>query len=1016
VAVFLQAASAGVMFFIARAPGWERVRLMAAIALTAGLYSAIDVWFYTALDDLAVRAQLVRVNLFVAGLHAAMWMRFTYADESGRVRSMPAWTRWVTLGMLGTSAVANAADLVLDYTRFTHVQVPWLGLDERTYAFSGAGDAVALMTLVVIMLSLARHVRRTQRGEAGALGIVIGLSLYAVCIVEEALVASGEIPFMYLGSPGYVFAVLPLTIQLLKRFGDDARRLAELSTRLSTEVEVRTVERDEARDSLLEQQRLAALGRLAAGVGHEINNPLQYVAFQLEEARASLGTSVTPAVATALQEALDGTQRIAQVVTSLRTYGVRREQFGAVALPDVIRTALRIASPHVRHDATLRTEFGDAPPVLGDDGQLVQMIVNPLVNAVQALSASGATTRNVTLRTMTGLDGWAEISITDTGPGFDDSVLPRLGEPYVTTRAQHGGTGLGLFVTRGLVDAHGGTLTLRNAVDGGAEVLIRLPAAPRDVAPTVARAETTTPQAVRAATVPEHDITSPQVLLVDDEPELLAVMERVLVRLGYTVTVAPDGESALALARTATFDVVISDLMMPRMSGAAFAERLAEEVPALRRRFVVMTGGAVTASDEAFLQREDIVVVNKPVGVHSLSNALTRALSVPLALLLVLSACATTTRAPEVPEAVRRVAGADSVRVQQLPGATRLLQVTWLPRDDRAGPWRASVLEIPRAACVTLGAVKGTGTAIGRTRTSELLAQVPAEQRAIAAVNADFFAFTPAGVPTGAHVERGRVVSGPGARPVFVIDSGGAPHIVTLRTDGWVAHRDRRVALAAWNRWPATGLALLDAQWGVPRDSTADSAVIVSARRLDAQRVIVLSGAPPVSARGDTVLLLASTGRALERAFLQSVRAGDTLAVHTALGPVAPRDAVGGFPLLLSRGQRSSTLDRDGAASFRGVNPRTAIGWNARTIWLVVIDGRQPAWSVGTTTAETADVLAALGADEALNLDGGGSSALVVRDPRTGATQVVNRPSDATGERAVGNALVVYDRCSAPAR
>ncbi|MCU0617473.1 MAG: response regulator, partial [Gemmatimonadaceae bacterium] len=746
VAVFLQAASAGVMFFIARAPGWERVRLMAAIALTAGLYSAIDVWFYTALDDLAVRAQLVRVNLFVAGLHAAMWMRFTYADESGRVRSMPAWTRWITLGMLGTSAVANAADLVLDYTRFTHVQVPWLGLDERTYAFNGTGDAVALLTLFVIMLSLARHVRRTQRGEPGALGIVIGLSLYAACIVEEALVASGEIPFMYLGSPGYVFAVLPLTVQLLKRFGDDARRLAELSTRLSTEVEVRTVERDEARDSLLEQQRLAALGRLAAGVGHEINNPLQYVAFQLDEARAALGPTPPPDVVTALQEALDGTQRIAQVVTSLRTYGVRREQFGAVALHDVVRTALRIASPHVRHDATLHTELGDVPLVLGDDGQLVQMIVNPLVNAVQALAASGATTRIVTIRTATGLDGWAEISISDTGAGFDDSVLPRLGEPYVTTRAQHGGTGLGLFVTRGLVDAHGGTLTLRNAATGGAEVLIRLPAAPPNVVLPVARTESTSDEVSDPTVVPRRDTATSHVLLVDDEPELLTVMERVLTRLGYQVTVAPDGESALALARTTTFDVVISDLMMPRMSGATFAARLADEVPALRRRFVVMTGGAVTANDEAFLQREDIVVLNKPVRVQSLSNAVTRALSVPLALLLVLGACRTTTRGPELPAAAPRVAGADSVRVQTLSGATRLLHLTWLPRDERAGPWRASVLEMPRTACVTLGAVKGAGTAIGRTRTSDLLARLPAEARAIAAVNADFFAFTDRGV------------------------------------------------------------------------------------------------------------------------------------------------------------------------------------------------------------------------------------------------------------------------------
>lgn len=615
VSVFLQAASIGLMFFIARAPGWERVRLMAGIALTGGIFSAVDVWFYSVVDDLALRAVLVRVNLFVAALHAAMWMRFTYADAGGTVRSMPAWTRWMTLGMLLVSGVATAGDFVLDYGEFTRALVPWLDIDERIYAFSDVGDSVALLILVLLGTSLVRHIRRMRRGERGALGIVIGLTVYALCILEEALVASGQLQFMYLGSPGYVFAVLPLTIQLLTRFGDDAKRLAELTAQLSTEVEERTVERDEARESLLEQQRLAALGRLAAGVGHEINNPLQYLLFQLEELRAMLGPTAPAAARDALREALDGARRIGGVVTSLRTYGVRQESFHRVALQGVVETALLIASPKVRRTATLKSELGPVPDVLGDEGQLVQILVNPIVNAAQALAASDCAERLVTISTSTGADGWAEVRIGDTGPGFDADVLPRLGEPYVTTRARDGGTGLGLFVTRGLVAAHGGTLDLSNREGGGAEVRLRLPPAPAD-APAARSGEPVAP----AAVVPVR------VLVVDDEPVLLSVLQRLLARLGHRVRIAADGEAALALLAQEPFDVVVTDLMMPGMSGAVLAERLEAEHPVLRKRLVVMTGGAVTMEDQAFLSRDDVVVVNKPVGVAELSAALGRAL------------------------------------------------------------------------------------------------------------------------------------------------------------------------------------------------------------------------------------------------------------------------------------------------------------------------------------------------------------------------------------------------------
>lgn len=612
VAVFLQAASAGVMFFIARAPGWERVRLIALIALSAALYSCVDFWFYLNVDDLPLRALLVQVNVAVGALHAAAWMRFTFSDASGRVRSMPWWTRALAIGAPLIAVVVIPFDVMVDRSRMVHVEVPWLGLDERTYGLSDLGNALVAVILGVLSVSLVQHVRRMRRGEPGAAGIVAGLTIFLLFFIEEGLVATGVIKFMYLASPGYVFAVLPLTVQLLQRFVDDARRLSALSARLTSEVEKRTVERDEARESLVEQQRLAALGRLAAGVGHEINNPLQYLLFHLEELRGTLGPEHGVTVRDSLQQAIDGARRIGRVVTSLRAYGARSERFTPISLQDVVQAAVRIASPQLRHRVQLRTMLQPTPLVLGDEGQLVQMIVNPLVNAAQSLATvHDGRDATVTVTTRTTDDGQAELLVADNGPGFDPSVLPALGEPYVTTRAHDGGTGLGLFVTRGLVAAHGGTIALENTATGGAVVRIRLPAAP-----------VTAMQDAPTGHVDVQPLPPSRVLVVDDEPALLAVMQRALGRMGHTVQLAPNGRAALALADAQPFDVVVSDLMMPEMSGAGLATALADRHPALRHRLIVMTGGAVTPDDEAFLWREDIVVVNKPVSLVELEAAM----------------------------------------------------------------------------------------------------------------------------------------------------------------------------------------------------------------------------------------------------------------------------------------------------------------------------------------------------------------------------------------------------------
>ena len=163
-------------------------------------------------------------------------------------------------------------------------------------------------------------------------------------------------------------------------------------------------------------------------------------------------------------------------------------------------------------------------------------------------------------------------------------------------------------------------------------------------------------------------------------------------------------------------------------------------------------------------------------------------------------------------------------------------------------------------------------------------------------------------------------------------------------------------------------------------------------------------------ARGDTLLIV---GMATHTASLLS--RGDTVRVRRALRPFQPREVVGGFPLLVQDSVIAPIVDSAGAASFRGLNPRTAVGYAAqgRRLLLVVIDGRQPGYSMGMTVRQTAELMLALGAREALNLDGGGSSAMVLR-AAAAKPRIVNHPSDSVGERSVGDALALLRSCPVP--
>lgn len=384
--------------------------------------------------------------------------------------------------------------------------------------------------------------------------------------------------------------------------------------------------------------------------------------------------------------------------------------------------------------------------------------------------------------------------------------------------------------------------------------------------------------------------------------------------------------------------------------------------------------------------------------------------------------------ADTVPIPARARARFDSLTVDTLaPGAWHLSGVI------AEGPWRvqAIVADLTQPG-LALEAVRGGTGLLGRERTSVLARQWEAAARAagrevevLAAVNADFFDLR-TGEQLASQVSGGRVLkalasaatSGDSAAPLaqLVVDARGVPHVVHGEYAGAIVLRDRTVALDAVNAvvGGGRGLALFDTSWArpLPLDSLGAPAATLALREAGTRgdtlllvqrgRTARLTAAPEV---GAPVLVAAGPSRARLTRLRES---GDTLRLVHRFTPVGDgvRLLVGGRPVIVRRGR--SLADTAGVfpgapAAFAATrHPRTAVGLaaNGTRVLLVTVDGRQER-SVGMSLAELAELMLQLGATEALNLDGGGSTTAVVKG------RVVNSPSDANGERPVANAVLL---------
>lgn len=394
-------------------------------------------------------------------------------------------------------------------------------------------------------------------------------------------------------------------------------------------------ERKQMQARLLLADRMVSVGTLAAGVAHEINNPLAYVMTNLEMVGArrlppvvarlrDLETDATSRLADEVAGAIEmidvareGSERMRDIVRDLRTFtrAADEEKRAAVDVRRVLDASINLAWNEIRHRARLVKEYDDVPPIVANEARLGQVFLNLLVNAAQALHVGGASENVIRVATSVDRAGHVIVEVSDTGPGIPEEILDRIFDPFFTTKPVGVGTGLGLWICQGIVTSLGGHITADSKPGGGATFRVLLPSA--------ATMEQQSAQAAHAAPAPPPVTERLRLLVVDDE---IAIGRTLAIALGdaFEVTTATSGREALAILEGGErqFDVVLCDLMMPDVSGMDVYERIIVHAPALARRFVFVTGGAFTDRARAFVERVQTPVIEKPFDLTELPNLL----------------------------------------------------------------------------------------------------------------------------------------------------------------------------------------------------------------------------------------------------------------------------------------------------------------------------------------------------------------------------------------------------------
>ena len=378
------------------------------------------------------------------------------------------------------------------------------------------------------------------------------------------------------------------------------RRLLTACVRELSERHRALAELERQRQALHQSERLSVLGTLAAGISHELRNPLSVV---VSHARMLEDELAGERPQTRLAAILRAAERCAAIVSAFLDQsrsGPRKVEH--CNLGQVIESALDLTA-HVLREQNVSLALEHSPPgitVQGDPHQLSQVVLNLVLNAAAAMQGRDAPRQIAIATRLNDTGDTVELSVGDSGPGIAPELRERIFDRFFTTKAAGVGTGLGLAICRDIVSAHGGHIRAGQSPLGGALFRVELPVSRRNE------------RAASSATKAASAVPSYRVLVVDDDSEIAELLCEILNLAGHEVDVADSGESALQLLTAARYDIVLSDIRMPGMDGTALYDVLSKQYPPLAARLAFVTGDILSPKVAEFLKRTGIPHLAKP--------------------------------------------------------------------------------------------------------------------------------------------------------------------------------------------------------------------------------------------------------------------------------------------------------------------------------------------------------------------------------------------------------------------
>ncbi|MFK7928128.1 MAG: ATP-binding protein [Myxococcota bacterium] len=374
-------------------------------------------------------------------------------------------------------------------------------------------------------------------------------------------------------------------------------------------------------ERVIQHDRLATTGTLAAGIGHEINNPLSFVMTNIDVALETLHTVVNPStsgvmrdVVEGLSEAQGGVRRIRRIVRGLRSFAHAEPADAPCLVRPSIEISVRTTHHEIGRFATLNVDIADLPPVAIGESGLTQVLVNLLINAAQAFPTAHPATNRIAIRALLGDENTVMIEVEDNGTGITPPIKRQIFDPFFTTKPAGIGTGLRLAICHRVVDSAGGRLTCESSPGIGTTFRLRLP-----ISGVPHTGDAHQPPPLGA----ESEL---RVIVIDDEQAIVRAVQRAL---SPTHFVEGHSDPSAALSRlldvTQSYDAIVCDMMMPGLSGPELYRSVVRVRPEFQSRFVFISGGLGSAEVEDFLSQPDRRWLEKPFSTDELRQVIASA-------------------------------------------------------------------------------------------------------------------------------------------------------------------------------------------------------------------------------------------------------------------------------------------------------------------------------------------------------------------------------------------------------